>query len=393
MATIEELIYIDATGFHYPDYPTLLGFYQDQFRTIYGADVYIEADSQDGQMVALFAQSVYDLCVVFAGVYTSFSPTYAQGDALSRNVAINGIARRAETFSTVDLTITGTAGTVITNGKARDTSGLLWSLPSPTTIGGGGTVTVTATCDTGGSISAGIGAVNATATPTKGWLSVTNASAATEGIDMESDAELRARQALSTMLASIGTVGSIESAIADVDGVIDQRVYENDTGSTDSDGITAHTIAAVVDGGDAQDIVDAIGVTKSAGCNTQGTTSGTYTDSRGNTNTINFYRPTPATIGVDIDITALSGYTSSYEDDLKQAVADAINALRIGDDVLITRLYAPATLAGTAAGLTYNLTALQIKKNAGSFGTADLTIAFNEVAECDPASDITVTVT
>jgi len=67
-------------------------------------------------------------------------------------------------------------------------------------------------------------------------------------------------------------------------------------------------------------------------------------------------------------------------------------AALIGNDVLITRLYAPATLAGTAAGLTFNLTALEIQKNAGAMGTVDLTIDFNEVAECDIA-DITITVT
>lgn len=390
---ISDLIYIDADGFHYPDYPDLLQYYQDEYRAIYGADVYLEADSQDGQLLAVYAQSTYDLCVVFSGIYTSFSPTYAIGDALSRNVAINGITRRPATYSTVDVTLTGTAGTVVTNGKVQDTSGVKWSLPSPTTIGVGGTVTVTATCDTAGNISAGIGTVTTIATPTRGWLSVTNASAATEGVDEETDAELRTRQARSTMLASQSVTGSVESAIADVAGVTDFRIYENDTGSTDSNGITAHTIAAVVDGGDVQDIVDAIGVTKSQGCTTQGTTNGTYTDPRGNSKTINFYRPTPATISVDIDITALTGYTSDYEDQLKQAVADAINALLIGEDVLITRLYAPATLSGTAAGLTYNLTSLQIKKNAGSFGSTDLTIAFNEVAECDWTTDITVTVT
>ena len=46
---ISELIYIDSTGFHYPDYPTILAFYQSAYRAIYGADVYLEADSQDGE--------------------------------------------------------------------------------------------------------------------------------------------------------------------------------------------------------------------------------------------------------------------------------------------------------------------------------------------------------
>lgn len=389
---ISDLIYIDEAGFNYPDYPTLLAYFQNEYRAIYGADVYLDADSQDGQWVAVIAQATYDACVVFSGIYNSFSPSFAIGDALSRNVAINGIERRAATYSTVDLNLVGTAGTVITNGKAQDSNGIKWSLPSPTTIGAGGTVTATATCDTIGDISAAIGAVTVIATPTRGWLTVTNSTAATEGVAVETDAELRVRQARSTMLAAQSVVDSIESAIADVTGVTDFRVYENDTNATDADGIPAHTISAVVDGGTTQDIVDAIGRSKPPGCGTDGTTSGTYTDARGNAKTIEFFRPTAAQISVDIDITALAGYTSAYEDDIKAAVAAAINALAIGDDVLITRLYAPATLAGTDAGLTFNLTSLEIKKNAGSFASTDITINFNEVAECDVA-DITITVT
>jgi len=389
---ISELIYIDSTGFHYPDYPTILAFYQSAYRAIYGADVYLEADSQDGEWLAIQSQSVYDACVVFSGIYNSFSPSFAIGDGLSRNVAINGIARRVATYSTVDLYIVGTAGTVLNSAKAQDNNGIKWSIPDGSTIGVGGTLTVTATCDTIGAVSAGIGSVVTIATPTRGWLTVNNLSAATEGVAVESDAELRVRQARSTTLPAQSVLNAIESAIADVDGVSDFRVYENDTGSTDADGIPAHTIVAVVDGGTVQDIVDAIGNTKPPGSGTDGATSGTFTDSRGNAKTIYFDRPTPAAISVDIDITALSGYTSGFEDDIKAAVAASINDLLIGNDVLITRLYAPATLAGTAAGLTFNLTALEIQKNAGSMGTVDLTIDFNEVAECDIA-DITITVT
>lgn len=387
-----DLIYIDSTGFHYPDYPTILSAYQDAYRVIYGADVYLEADSQDGEWLAIQAQSAYDACVVFSGVYNSFSPSFAIGDGLSRNAAINGISRRVATYSTVDLDIVGTAGTVLNSAKAQDNNGIKWSIPDGSTIGVGGTLTVTATCDTIGAISAGIGSVVTIATPTRGWLTVTNATAATEGVAVESDAELRVRQAQSTMLPAQSVLDSIVSAIAAVDGVTDFRVYENDTNAT-VDTIPAHTGAcAVVDGGTVQDIVDAIGNTKPPGSGTFGTTSGTFTDQNGNAKTINFFRPTAAAISVDIDITALTGYTSSYEDDIKAAVAAAINALLIGEDVLITRLYAPATLSGTAAGLTFNLTALELKKNAGAFASADVTIDFNEVAEC-LVSNITITVT
>jgi len=390
MATF-DLAYIDSTGYHYPDYETTLAWYQDQYRAIYGADIYLDADSQDGQWIAVQAQAAYDLCALMSVVINSQSPQYAQGVILSNNVKINGIERREETFSTVDVDIVGTVGLTINDGIAQDVNGFQWSI-APFTIGGGGTVTATATCLTGGDINAGVGQVNIIATPKKGWLSVTNSTAATAGVPVESDAELRIKQAESTMLPSSSILDGIAGAIANVDGVTDSRVYENDTGSTDGDGITANTIAAVVSGGTNNDIATAIGVKKTPGVNTQGTSSGTYTDSRGVSKTINFYRPTSADISVDIDITALDGYSSEYEDELKAAVAETINSIGIGNDVLISRLYLPAQLYGAGGGLTYDLTGLEIKKNAGSFVTTNISIDFNEVAVCD-VSDITVTVT
>lgn len=389
---ISDLIYIDSTGFHYPDFPTIFARYQDAYRVIYGADVYIDADSQDGAMLALFAQSVYDLCVSFSGVYTSFSPALAIGDALSRNVAINGITRREATYSTADVDIVGTVGTTIAAGKIRDGIGNLWSIPLNTVIPIGGVITVTATCDTIGDITAAPNALSQIATPQRGWVSVTNPLPAVAGVAVESDAELRLRQQLSTMLTAYDSIGAIESGIADVAGVTEQKLYENDTGSTNSDGLVAHTIAAVVLGGDTQDIIDAIGDNKPPACGTQGTTSGTYVDSRGVSKTINFYRPTPVAIKVEIDITALFGFVSDYETELKQAVADAVNALSIGDDVLITRLFAPATLWGRDGGATYNLTSLKIAKLADALGTADIAIAYTEMATLS-VSNITVNVT
>ena len=93
--SISDLVYLDSTGFHYADYPTVLAYLQNEYRATYGQDVYLEADSQDGQSIAVRAQAMYDLMLVMALVYSSFSPITAIGDALSRNVKINGITRRS----------------------------------------------------------------------------------------------------------------------------------------------------------------------------------------------------------------------------------------------------------------------------------------------------------
>ncbi len=137
---------VTAEGISAPDYQTVLDTITGYFQQIYGSDAYLEPDSKDGQMVALVALAIHDANNTAISVYRSFSPATALGDALTSNVKINGITRRAATNSTVDLLLTGTVGTTITNGSVRDTNSVVWNLPATVVIGSDGTVVATATC-------------------------------------------------------------------------------------------------------------------------------------------------------------------------------------------------------------------------------------------------------
>ncbi|MEG2567126.1 MAG: baseplate J/gp47 family protein, partial [Acinetobacter sp.] len=131
---------VTAQGISAPDYQTVLKTLTGYFRQIYGADAYLEPDSKDGQMVALVALSIHDANNTAIQVYNSFSPSTGRAAALSSNVKINGITRKMATKSTVDLTITGNAGTTITNGSVKDSNGITWLLPEIVNIGISGTV-------------------------------------------------------------------------------------------------------------------------------------------------------------------------------------------------------------------------------------------------------------
>lgn len=390
---IGDLVSVDASGLRYPDYPTVLEYLKNEYRAIYGADTYLDADSQDGQWVAILALSMHETMLVAAAVYNSFSPLTAQSDALTRNVKINGIARLIATRSQVDLLIVGQAGTTITNGQAEDTLGRKWNLPASVTIPVGGAITVTANAVDLGSVSAQANIINKIATPTLGWQSVNNPAAATEGDPVESDAELRRRQARSTMIPSLSVMEGIIGAVANIQGVQRYRGYENDTNDIDSDAIPAHTIALVVEGGDSTAIAEAIANKKTAGTGTQGTTSVVVNDQYGVPNTIKFFRPTVATISVEVSLTARTGYLSTTAETIKTAVANYVEGLEIGDDLFITKLFVPANLSNLPVGETFDVTQIRIKKNAGSFQTTNLALAFNEIAECDAATNVTVIVT
>ncbi|MFO3917868.1 baseplate J/gp47 family protein, partial [Klebsiella aerogenes] len=234
---------VTAEGISAPDYQTILSTVTGYFQQIYGSDAYIDPDSKDGQLIALVALAIHDANNTAIQVYNSFSPSTGIGVGLSSNVKINGIERREATNSTVDLLLTGTAGTSITNGSVKDANGVVWNLPPTVSIGIDGTIVATATCANSGAIAALAGTVNKINTPTRGWSSANNPLAATVGTAAEKDSELRIRQSQSVALPSLTPFEAVDGAIANISGVTRHKLYENDQDEPDANGLPPHSIA------------------------------------------------------------------------------------------------------------------------------------------------------
>lgn len=381
---------VTAEGISAPDYQTILDTLTSYFQQIYGSDAYLEPDSKDGQMVALVALAVHDANNTAIAVYNCFSPATGYGAALTSNVKINGIARKGATNSTVDLLLTGTAGTTITNGTVKDTNNVIWRLPASVVIGVDGAVTVTAICSNSGAIAALAGTITTINTPTRGWTSVTNPAAATVGAPAETDAELRIRQGQSVAIPSITPFEGVDGAIANIAGVTRHKLYENDTGKTDGNGLPPHSISAIVDGGDVTEIARTIRGNKGQGVRTWGKTSVTVPDRYGNPHIISFSRPTDVPVYGKITLKVFAGYTSQIGVQIQQAVADYINRLMIGDQVLLSRIYSPANLGVVSGGNAryYDIQELLIGKSPEAVAAANINIAYDESASCKPENII-----
>ncbi|EDQ1698057.1 hypothetical protein GP195_005012 [Salmonella enterica] len=381
---------VTAEGISAPDYQTILDTLTSYFQQIYGSDAYLEPDSKDGQMVALVALAVHDANNTAIAVYNCFSPATGYGAALTSNVKINGIARKGATNSTVDLLLTGTAGTTITNGTVKDTNNVIWRLPASVVIGVDGAVTVTAICSNSGAVAALAGTITTINTPTRGWTSVTNPAAATVGAPAETDAELRIRQGQSVAIPSITPFEGVDGAIANIAGVTRYKLYENDTGKTDGNGLPPHSISAIVDGGDVTEIARTIRGNKGQGVRTWGKTSVTVPDRYGNPHIISFSRPTDVPVYGKITLKVFAGYTSQIGVQIQQAVADYINSLMIGDPVLLSRIYSPANLGVVSGGNAryYDIQELLIGKSPETVAAANINIAYDESASCKPENII-----
>lgn len=379
---MDELAYVDSTGFHIADFEDFLNYNRDAMKRIYGSDINLDADSQDGQLVTHIAQSQYDLASLCAAIFASYSPSSASGESLSRQVKINGIRRQEATNSTVDLKIIGKAGTGIKKGRVRDDADRLWILPDLVTIPAGGEIVVTATADEAGEIRAAAGAVSRIATPTEGWMSVTNEAEAAAGVSVESDVALRRRQAVSTAMPSQAILKGILGSLLNIVGVTRAKVYDNDTSVVDANGIPAHSISVVVEGGDASAIAETIRHRKSTGTGTYGTTSITLTDPQLMPIKISFFRPTVVHVYVKVTVKPLAGFSSTYVDEIKAEVAEYINGLDIGSTVYLSKLFVPANLAASDHDNTYDIKAIEIGSSKGALSAKNVVTAFNAVPFC-----------
>lgn len=379
---------ISATGISAPSFNDVLQYVIAKYQGIYGSDVYLGADSQDYQFLSAgIATPINDLNAAIIATYNAYSPATGQGANLSSIVKINGLTRNVPTNSTVDQIIVGQAGTVITNGVTQDANSNKWNLPATVTIPSGGSITVTATCQTAGAIQAGIGTVNQIATPTLGWQSVTNASAANAGAPVETDSQLKARQSVSTALPSRTVLEGTVGAIWAIPGVTRVTPYENDTSTADANGVPGNKIYIVVEGGDSTAIANAIASKKTPGTGTYGTTTISVTDAYGIAHNINFYRPTYDAITCAITLKALAGYTSTIGAAIQTAVSNYINAVAIGGAPSGTVEWDSALTAAKSVtgGNTFRIISLTLTGPGGA-GSPDVPLAFNHAGQATPSS-------
>jgi hypothetical protein len=365
---------IGADGLTVPSYASILADNLQAFLNIYGTNQVVDPSSAIYQLLSILSLKQSDTCQGLQLAYNQSSPQTAVGAGLDRQVKMNGLARDPFSFSTALLTVTGTNGVTIANGAAQDQNGNIWTLPTTVVIPLSGTIAVTATCTTPGSISAEPGAINIINTPVPGWAAVTNAAAANTGAPVEPDSSLRARQSISVALPSTTPLASTIAAVLAASGVV--RVapgyptpggpgssIENPTGATDSWGNPAHSISIVAQCTNTLTVATAIYEKKTIGCFTNGTTTVPVVDpTTGVTEDISFYQPTNYPIFM---LVVLTGYgavpTTATLAAVQAALVAYLNELAIGETVSYGALF-------------YEIMAVNASLLSPSFGTQTVSV-------------------
>lgn len=442
-----------------------------------GDQVDVSDSSALGRLIALASPSLADLWEAAQADYAAFDPNSATGIALDNLVALGGISRQEQTFSTSQVILSGDNGTLVSSGLTIGSSvdSSQWTLVSPvalspsqstgisvtplvvadstlytityssvsttntvsytsgvgatqasilsginalitsshptlTSVVDGNTVRITRVDEfavvnftvsanlgitkvqklgevqsvTVGRIDAEANTLTVILTPQLGWDSVTNPIAASPGRNLETDEELRLRFRETKFERASNILEALYSALINLEGVEEVRIYENDTDVVDAFGVPAHSFMPIVVGGISSEIAQTIWENKPMGIRSYGDTVVVIFDTQGFAHNIGFDRPDPVQIYITITLTTDSEFPATGPDDIKSALISYFdNSLGIGDDVVYSRLYTPINLTPG-----HQIDSLTIGTSPSPVGTSNVVIDFDQIASLSSANII-----
>ena len=333
---------VTLTGFNKRDFNNLLVLIQDAFKAGFGNSIDLSGESPAGilaNLMALIASLSWD---GLEGVYNSEYQEFAEGVPLDNAMALTSNTRLDELKSNVVQTIVGTVGFVVDAGFRMAVDGdptTIFETTAQLTIPAGGTIDVNMVATEFGAKIALAGTLTDIITPLSGVTSGTNANDAIVGRDNETDANFKLSAKNQKQKSGTSPIEGIRGAILDLDNIVQAIVNENDDDIIVG-GLEPHSIEAVVQGGDEDEIAEAIFLSKAGGIQTNGSISKVVTDSQGINHTIKFNTPTDKRVYVIVNITKntdpLEGalYPADGDDQIKASIVSWGSAFAIGRDVL-----------------------------------------------------------
>jgi uncharacterized phage protein gp47/JayE len=334
----------------------LTGVLQD-YDEAFGGGLNPALETPQGQLASSTAAVVADANSVFAEFVNQVNPDTASGfmqDAIARIYFLDRIPGAP---TVVECVCTGGLGTIIPIGaQAQDTSGNLYVSLQEVSIPVSGSVTVVFANVENGPIPCPENTLTTIYRAIPGWDTINNPSAGSLGQDVETQAAFAYRRAQSVALNARGSLDSIYANVFEVAGVLDVYVTENFTndpiqvGATNYE-LSPHSLLVSVVGGTDPDIAMAIWLKKDVGCDMNGNTTVTVTDTAGYdppypTYEITFLRPDPLPVLFEVQIASSPNLPSDIEQQVKNSIISTFNGettggnrVRIGSLLLASRFY------------------------------------------------------
>lgn len=370
----------DNNGLQIDTFRDLFQSLSDGYKAIYGQDIDLDQESPDGQRVAIEAQARTDIEAALQWLYSQMDPDFNTGDMQQIIAKLHGLYLRPGSRSQRDLKVTTDRPVLLYSGyKIRDQANQVWFVRQDITVPAG-TTTVTFFAENFGKVTGLVSDTFTQLTPELGILSIFSDTDVVVGRDEETPEQFRQRRNRSLENPATGSTGAIFAKVAQLAGVTDLNIGENDTKYDDPDtGIPANSIWLVVEGGAVSEIVEVMVKQKGGGTGTKGSITGRYVESLVRpdgsilqiAHDLQFDRPVYKPLHIRITARRKTTNDPVDQDSLKEALAS--RELHIGESIDANEFYAEGY---STSRVNYILTDLMISDDGSTYTDAELSPGF-----------------
>ena len=364
--------------FSYKD--DILAEYQSLFKTIFG-DINTDPSTPQGQIITSLTQIDLATISYLENLANAFF-FGGSGDFLDKWAwNLYRVTRKQGTPSSVIIKITGRPTTDIPNDFTISDGSENYIIEAPTRIGENGEVIAKFNNIAINDFVAKANTITQIVTNIDGVERVNNENNATQAIFRETDAELFHRCLYFGSTATNSSFRSILANVAQVKGVNRIAGAENVANQNkiiNGVELTPHSICIVVDGGEAQEIAEAIQKSRATGCDMVGDIEiPLYIDKQ--KYIYRFYRPKAVAMKVKVTVSqANSGLIrADFEKITKEALANFINNLDIAKTITQPLL---SNALIKIVGSDFNIDDLQFSKKSESLAYSPINLKLNEIA-------------
>ena len=364
--------------FSYKD--DILAEYQSLFKTIFG-DINTDPSTPQGQIITSLTQIDLATISYLENLANAFF-FGGSGDFLDKWAwNLYRVTRKQGTPSSVMITITGRPTTDIPSDFTISDGSENYIIEAPTRIGENGEVIAKFNNIVINDFVAKANTITQIVTNVDGVERVNNENNATQAIFRETDAELFNRCLYFGSTATNSSFRSILANVAQVKGVNRIAGAENVANQNkiiNGVELTPHSICIVVDGGEAQEIAEAIQKSRATGCDMVGDIEiPLYIDKQ--KYIYRFYRP--KTVAIKVKVTASQANSglirADFEKITKEALANFINNLDIAKTITQPLL---SNALIKIVGSDFNIDDLQFSKKGENLAYSPINLKLNEIA-------------
>lgn len=337
---------LSESGFISPTYQEILYEIEDDFQTRFGEDIPLTSNSNFGILARLMAWRIKEVIDQLQAVYYSAYINTATENALDYLGSNIGLPRKVATPATAEITIKTEDEYLIQNGEQFETeNGIIFDLIKDvvTTKKDDGTWSGTGTVqseDVGAFTNVEAGKITVVSNPDENIISVTNVEKAGGGQDYETDEEYRLRLIEDNNARPGPTESGIKSALRALPGVRQVNIVDNDKADTDEYGNPPYSVHVYVLGGNAQEIAKTLVEYSAVGITMTGSENVKVVDATGQEKMVQFDFAQDKPIYSKVQIETNSEYNvDDGVDAIKEAVAEYINSLTMGQTIHITKMY------------------------------------------------------